>query len=196
MQGIIDRLAAPECARVIANNPPLLPTFQAVGIGSDFHRPSHSTGIDRIAVIVEPHEAGLGHSGWHRMEPVKRTNIGHEAGTLFFEHLPGRSVPHLWVRVGPGIGQAAILKPSVQFGIGFELRTRHEEPAPDHAHLVLNLTFLPARSGCAADIHASRQPPTGSNTAPCTCQRWRKADAAYRPAKNSPIRATARRMFS
>ena len=85
------------------------------------------------------------------MEPVERADIRHKAGTLFFEYLPDRFVSHLWVRMRPGIGRAAILKPGVQLGIGLELRTRHKEPPPDHPHLVLTLTFLPARSGCAGD---------------------------------------------
>jgi hypothetical protein len=50
-----------------------------------------------------------------------------------------------------GIGDASVLEPGVQLGIGFELRPRHEEPPPEHAHLVLDLTLLPARGRRAGD---------------------------------------------
>jgi len=159
MQGIIDRLATSEGTRVTAHDPTFLPAFQPICVSSDLDRPPHSTGIDRVAVIVEPHEAGLGHIGWHRMAPPLgrllrnrlpgRDQKGQHRAQGWHALLRGRPVPHLWVRVGSGIGQAAILKPGVQLSIAFELRTRHKEPPPDHTHLVLNLTLLPARSGCA-----------------------------------------------
>jgi len=49
------------------------------------------------------------------------------------------------------VGDAAILKPSIQLGIGFELWPRHKEPAADHTHLVLNLTLLPTRGRSTGD---------------------------------------------
>ena len=65
------------------------------------------------------------------------------AQALALEQLPDRPVAHLGMFVRPRMVQAPIFQPSVQRGIGFELRARHEEPSPDHADLVLDLAFLP-----------------------------------------------------
>ncbi len=128
-----------------ADDPTILPAFQSICVGSDLDRSADGTGIDRVTVLVEAHEAGLGHRCRHRVESVERADIGHQARALFLEHLPDRLVPHLRMRVCPSIGQASVLEPGVQLGIGLELRTRHEEPPPHHAHLVLDLTLLPVR---------------------------------------------------
>jgi len=62
--------------------------------------------------------------------------------------------------VGFGPGHAAILQPSIELGVVFELRPghvtpeacfQHDEPSPDHADLVLDLSLLPTRCRCAGD---------------------------------------------
>lgn len=85
------------------------------------------------------------------MESVKRPNIWHQTGTLFLEDFPDCLIAHLGMFVCLSVGDAAILKPSIQLGIGFELWPRHKEPATDHTHLVLNLTLLPARGRSTGD---------------------------------------------
>ena len=50
------------------------------------------------------------------------------------------------MRVGPAICQATILQPGVQLSVGFKLWSRHKEPSPEYADLVLDLTLLPTRS--------------------------------------------------
>jgi len=78
------------------------------------------------------------------MEAVERADIGHQARTLLLEHVPDRPVRNVGMSVRLGVSDASVLEPGVQFGTGSELRPRHEEPPPEHAHLVLDLTFLPA----------------------------------------------------
>jgi hypothetical protein len=85
------------------------------------------------------------------MESVERADIGHQARALLFEHLPDRLVRNVGVPVRLGIGNAPVLEPGIQLGKGFELRARHEEPPPEHAHLVLDLPLLPARRRCAGN---------------------------------------------
>ena len=78
------------------------------------------------------------------MEAVERADIGHQARTLLLEHVPDRPVRNVGMSVRLGVSDASVLEPGVQFGTGSELRPRHEEPPPEHTHLVLDPTFLPA----------------------------------------------------
>ncbi len=117
----------------------VLPAFQPVGIGADLDRPSDRTGVDRVTVLVEPHEAGFGHRRGNGMESVERVDIRHQARTLFFENFPDRLVREVRVPVRLGVGETAIVEPGVQFRIRFALRPWHEEPPPEHTHLVLDL---------------------------------------------------------
>ena len=141
VQGIVDGIVAPEDTFMTADDPAVLPAFEPICVSSDLDRPPHGTGIDRVSVLVEPHEAGLGYRRRHGVETVEGNDVRNKARALFFQHLPDRLVPHLRVRVRPGVGQTAIFEPGVQFGIGFELRSRHEEPSPQDPDLVLDLTL-------------------------------------------------------
>ena len=143
MERVVDRLATAEGPIMASHGLTILPAFQPVGIGADLDGPPDRTGVDRVAVLVEAHETGLGDRGRHCMEAVERADIGHEARTLLLEHLPDRPVRNVGMFVRLGVGDASVLEPGVQFGIGSELRPRHEEPPPEHAHLVLDLTLLP-----------------------------------------------------
>jgi hypothetical protein len=149
MKRIVDRLAATEGALMPPHDLTVLPAFQAVGIGADLDGPPDRTGVDRVAVLVEAHEAGLGHRRRDGVESIERTDIRHQARPLLFEHLPDRLVRNVGVPVRLGIGNAPVPEPGIQLGKGFELRPRHEEPSAEHAHLVLNLPLLPARRRCA-----------------------------------------------
>ena len=143
MQGVVDGVVAPEGPIVASDNLAVLPAFQTVGVGPDFDRPPDSPGIDRVAVLVEAHEAGLGHRRRNRVEAIERADIGDQAWPLGLEHLPDRLLGDVGMLVRFGVGDAPILEPGVQFGVGFELRPRHEEPPSKHANLVLDLTLLP-----------------------------------------------------
>ena len=52
MQGIEDGFVPPERPGMAADNPAILPTFQPVGIGSDLHRSSYSTGINLSLIHI------------------------------------------------------------------------------------------------------------------------------------------------
>ena len=145
VERVVDRLAAAKGAIMASHDPSILPAFQTVGIGADLDGPANRAGVDRVTVLVEPHETGFGHRRGDGMESVERADIRHQVRTLLFEHLPDRLVRDVGMFVRLGIGDASVLEPSIQFGIGSELRPRHEEPPPEHTHLVLDLTLLPAR---------------------------------------------------
>lgn len=144
VEWIVDRPGAAEGPIMPAHDPAVLPAFQTISIGPDLDRSPDRTGIDRVSVVVETHEAGLGHRRGDGMESVERTDIGHKATALLFEHLPDRLVWNVGVSVRLGMGDAPILEPGIQFGIGPELRSGHEDPSPEHAHLVLDLALFPA----------------------------------------------------
>ncbi len=65
VQGIVDRVVAPERSRMPTDNLAVLPAFQPIGISPDLDWPSDGPRIDRVPVLVEPHEAGLGHRRRH-----------------------------------------------------------------------------------------------------------------------------------
>ena len=46
MQGIEDRFVPPEGPLMLADDLPILPTFQPIGVSSDLDRPPHGVGID------------------------------------------------------------------------------------------------------------------------------------------------------
>lgn len=79
------------------------------------------------------------------MESIEWADIGNKTRTFVLEHFPHGLVAHLGVLVRLRIIPAPIFKSGVQFGIGFELRARHEEPPPEHTDLVLDLPLLPPR---------------------------------------------------
>lgn len=102
---------------MLPNNPAILPAFQPVSIGADLHRSPHGASIDRVSVLIKPHEAGLGHGCRNCMEAIKRTDTRHEAWALVFEHLPDGFVAHLRMLVRLRIGQTSIFQPSIQLGV-------------------------------------------------------------------------------
>src|SRR3954471_10014520 len=56
--GIVDRLAAPEAATVLAEQAAVLAQFDPLGISADLHRAANGAGGDGVFVVVEPHQAG------------------------------------------------------------------------------------------------------------------------------------------
>ena len=103
MPGIVLDLAAAERARVLRDNPPVLADDDAVGVGVDVDRAADGAGVDRISVVVEPHEAGLRHRGRQRVESVEAAAIRNELRPLLLEDVPDRP-PALFgmgVRLGP-----------------------------------------------------------------------------------------------
>lgn len=151
MQGIVDGVVAPEDPIMASDDLSVLPAFQPVCVSPDLDRPPDRPGIHRVAVLVEAHETGFGHRRRHCVEAIERADVRDQARPLGLEHLPDRLVGDVGMLVRFGVGDAPILEPGVQFGVGFELRPGHEEPLSDHAHLVLDLALLPARCRGAGD---------------------------------------------
>ena len=106
--GIEDRLVAPEAAGMLADDPAVLAQLDPIGIGPDLDRPADGTGRDRVSVVVEAHQAGLGDRGRHRVEAVEAAGIGNQARPLLFEHLPDRPVPELGMAMRLGVGDALV----------------------------------------------------------------------------------------
>ena len=82
---------------MVADNPAILPDLDPVVIGADLDRAAKRTRRDRVLVVVEPYEAGLGDRGRHGMEAVEAARIGHERRPLGLEHLPHGPIPELGV---------------------------------------------------------------------------------------------------
>ncbi len=136
---------------MLADNLAVLPDLDPFGIGADLDSPADSPGVDRVSVVVEPDETGLGDRGRHGVEAVEPPGIRNQARSFLLEDLPSRPLAHLGMRVRLGPSKTAILEPGVELGVALEPRPRHEEPPADHADLVLDLAFLPSRGRRAGD---------------------------------------------
>src|SRR6202035_5779980 len=75
MPGIVDRLAAAEAAAMLAGDCALLADHNVIGIGLDLDRPSHGARGDRVLVVIEAYQAGLGDRRLRRVEPVEWPGI-------------------------------------------------------------------------------------------------------------------------
>ncbi|RDD69581.1 hypothetical protein DVR11_20830 [Paracoccus versutus] len=73
---------------------------------------------------------------------------------------PVRAIAKLRVRMGSGPCNTAILAPGIEFGMALGLRSRHEEPPPDNADLVLDLS-LRQRARTDGATQAQSQPEAG-----------------------------------
>jgi len=73
MPGIVNRLAATETAAMLADDRTVLADHDAIGVSLDLDRPADGARADRVPVVVEANEAGLGDRGLGRVEPVEGT---------------------------------------------------------------------------------------------------------------------------
>ena len=151
VQWVIDGLVAPKSADVLPDDLAVLPKLDTLSIGADLNRPTNGATVNRVTVFVEPDQAGLRDGCRHGMEAIKRADVWHQAGALGLEHFPDCLVSKLLMWMGLGPCQATVLKPCVKIGITLETRSRHEEPSPDYANLVLDLSLLPAGRRGAGD---------------------------------------------
>ena len=120
MPGIVSDPAAPEPARMLGDDPTILADDDAIRIGLDLDRTADRARVDRVAVVVEADETGLGHRRRQRMESVEAPAIGDQLRPLLLERLPDR-LPRLLgmgVRLGPA--QAFVDQPGVEVVIGLE----------------------------------------------------------------------------
>jgi hypothetical protein len=128
-----------------ADQPAVLAQVDPVGVGVDLDRPPHRAGRDRVLVVVEADEAGLGDGRHHLVEAVEGPAIGHEARTLGLEDLPDRPAGDLGVRLAPGPGDGPLHQPVVELLEAPDPDAGAEQPVPRRADLVLDLPLLPAR---------------------------------------------------
>ena len=117
---IVDRLTAAEGALMLAHDVPVLADHDAVGIGMHFDRPANGTGRDRVLVVVEADQAGLGHRRRHGVEAIEPAGIGDQPGAFILKHFPDGLLGQLGMAVNLGVGDAAIDQPRVQLVIGLE----------------------------------------------------------------------------
>jgi len=74
----------PKGAGMLADDTPVLAQLDPVGIGAHLHRAADGAGLDRVLVVVEPHEAGLGDRRLDGVEPVEAAlAAGIATGPLF-----------------------------------------------------------------------------------------------------------------
>src|SRR3954451_25286657 len=130
---------------MFADNMTVLAQFNPVRIRPDLNRSADGACGHRVAVVVEAHQAGLGHRGRYGMEPVKPPGIAHQARPLRLEDLPDRLLALFRMTVRPGMGNAFVEQPGVQFVVARHPQPWAEEPLAHQANLVLDLSLLPAR---------------------------------------------------
>lgn len=78
--------------RMLGNDAPVLTDYDALVIGMDLDRAPDGAGRDRVFVVVEAHQAGLGDRCRHRVESVEPAGIGNELRPFDFEHVPDRLI--------------------------------------------------------------------------------------------------------
>src|SRR6185437_14196852 len=76
---------------MLGNDAPILTDDDAIGISLDLDRASDRAGRDRVLVVVEAHQAGLGDRGGHGMEAVEATGIGDELRSLSLSNVLKRN---------------------------------------------------------------------------------------------------------
>ena len=149
--GIVDRLVAAEAAAMLADDPAVLAELDPIGIGTDLDRAADRARGDRVAVVVEAHQAGLGDRRRHRVEAVEAAGIGHQARPLRLEHLPDVRSRELGMAMRLGVGDALVEQPGVQLLVALDPQPRREEALAHQPDLVLDLALLPARRRRAGD---------------------------------------------
>src|SRR5262249_48022214 len=76
MPGIVDRLAAPEAAAMLADDRTVLTDHKAIGAGLDLDRPADGARGDRVLVVVEAHQAVFETDAWIALKPSNGPPIG------------------------------------------------------------------------------------------------------------------------
>ena len=149
-------MAAPELARVLGDDPPVLANDDVIGVGLELDRPPDGARVHRIMVVVEAQsvacaraklacEAQFRHRRRRAVEPVEAAAILDQLRPLLFEDLPDRAFALLGMGVRPGPGQTFVEKPGVEVVIALEPQSRRKKPLANEANLVLDLPLLPAR---------------------------------------------------
>ena len=125
--GIVDRLVAPEAARMFRDHAFVLADDDAVGIGMDLDRTADRSRIHRMLVVVEADQAGLRDRGRQCIKAIEPTAVTDQLGPLLLEHIPDRPVRTVGTRMSAGLGDTFIEQPRSQFVIGLEPQSRREQ---------------------------------------------------------------------
>jgi hypothetical protein len=100
---------------MFGDDAPILPDDDTIGIGVDLDQMANGAGAHRVFVVVEADQARLRHRSRQRVESVEASAIGNEPGALLLEDLPDGSVGALRMGVRPGVGDAFMDQPRIQF---------------------------------------------------------------------------------
>ena len=98
---------------MLPDDPAVLPDLHTLGISPDLDRPPDRACDDRVLVVVEAHETGLGDRRRHAMKAVEVADIGHQALALGFEHLPDGLLFDLGMIMSLGMANALVQQPGV-----------------------------------------------------------------------------------
>ena len=120
-------------------------------MGAHQHHPAGGPRIDAVTIMVGHDQAGCG--GTHRFfhEAVEWPARLHQARPLILEYVPDRPVLELRVAGSPGVGDALVFQPDVQFDQALHPWLRAEQQIAQVADLVLDLSLLPSRGRRAGD---------------------------------------------
>ena len=92
MPRVIDRLATPEAALVLAYLDAVLPDHDTIGISVDLGRVADGAGKHRVFVVVETNEAGFADRDLCGVEAVEPSQISNKLRPLLLERLPDRAL--------------------------------------------------------------------------------------------------------
>src|SRR5271170_534383 len=118
-------------------------------MGAHQDHPAGRARVDAVAIVIGHHQAGRARPDRLLDEPVEGAAKPHQARALVLEYLPDRSILELRMRDPFGVGDALVLQPRIQLGQALHPRLGPEKLVPQIADLVLDLAFLPTRSGSA-----------------------------------------------
>ena len=138
MPRIVDRLAAAKAPLMLADDRTVLADHDTIGIGLDLDRPADGTRGDRVLVVVEAHQAGLGDRRLRRVEPVEGPGNLYQLWPLRLESLPDRAAGQLGMLVRLGVGDTSVEQPGVQLLVARHPQPRREETLAHHPDLVLD----------------------------------------------------------
>ena len=99
---------------MVADDRPVLADHDALGIGLDLHRPADGPRHDAVPVVIEPHEARLGHRADLDAAPIKRAPVRDQRGAFRLEHLKDRALGLIGMRLTASRGDTLIKQPRIE----------------------------------------------------------------------------------
>ena len=148
--GIVDRLVAGKASSMLGDAFAVEKDGDPLGVSAQLHAPAGRARLDRVAIVVEAHEAGgrgrhldlvegiEGRPQRDEGRPVLALVHGHDSAVAL-DGMGGRHRP----------AQATLLQPGVQLRERAAAGCRLEEAVAGGADLVLDLPLLPSRARIA-----------------------------------------------